>query len=901
MNYLNENGKLDLALIALADYSAFHGKFYETLDPQLAKLVLDDNSTYKVQDMEYIDVNGDWITQQKKDDTGELMWVKENGVDLEIPRFTPESKTLLEKRIRLLKNGNQLEIIYHQKKGMGRFYSDDDLSLTCLARNIRNTIYAYYGWVDYDFVASHPSVLASIAVKLRIKTPCIDAYVKDKKPFVKMLSDHHSVAGEPPLQKDHIKKLINASLYGGGLQGWATGGETEQFEAGIIKGNPKKNEMPMKVKNYENYEQGHCWWKKFKQEIKAITDKLITANKELKNKVAPLSLGLPDWRRDAKTMSYILGVFENDCLYHSYMYGLQNELVKTRRIALAYDGYTSPPCEHAYHDASFHINGVNDYIFEKTGFPMRMEIKPFEEWTVQQDLIDTRRAMVIPVVSVEGDANADDEHFVDNHDAAINIIMKGLKSRFIFTNDQLYFKEGNLWVNDRPMIMDLLMKHILESKIYLANKHNKPVPYCQNVGTCKSVREGLLAKLSVSTRDDTLYERFHSSTKNKLCFNDGVLDFVEKSFTLWDDIPPNTIFATVIINRNYADYFKKQNTKFIDAINSDIIGNLFGNKSKLALQFFSRAITGNVQDKNFASYCGNRDCGKGILYALFATAFGGYVAPFAIQNMTCERESKKSSDLAKENAWLIPLQYARLAIAQETDDNENDDISNKLKINNKVMKTVMSGGDTILARELWQSPIRFTIDATLAIFGNNELSITNSDSAQHHLKFNGIKQFVTQEAYNKHLKMGEHFASAYAVRDETLKDKVKTDDYANAMVHILYSEYVDKSICIHNAENEDGERVLTLREMLFDKFEFTGDDKDKVVKSFLFSVIKGDKKKIIAELDSLGCVGDRNCKVVVTSTDESGKETKKQELAFKGIVIKKIEVEQIDEPEEEEE
>lgn len=482
---------------------------------------------------------------------------------------------------------------------------------------------------------------------------------------------------------------------------------------------------------------------------------------------------------------------------------------------------------------------------------------------------------------------SEDEHFVDNDDGAINIIMEGLKSRFIFTNDQMYFKEGNLWVKDKPMIMDFLMKHILESKIYKSNKHNELVSYCQNVGTSKSVREGLLAKLSVSTRDDTLYSRFHSSTKNKLCFNDGVLDFVEKSFTLWDDIPPNTIFTTVIINRDYADYFKQQNTQFIDAINSDIIGNLFGNKSKLAKQFFSRAITGNIQDKNFASYCGNRDCGKGILYALFESAFCGYVAPFAIQNMTCERESKKSSDLAKENAWLIPLQYARLAIAQETDENENDDISNKLKINNKVMKTVMSGGDTILARELYQSPIRFTIDATLAIFGNNELSITNSDSAQHHLKFNGVKQFVTQEAYNKHLKMGDQFASAYAVRDETLKDKVKTDDYANAMVHILYSEYVDKSICIHNAENEDGERVLTLREMLFDKFEFTGNDKDRISKLCVYSVVKGDKKKIIAELESLGCVGDsKSCKVVVNYKDESGNVKGKQEQAFKGIIFK---------------
>ena len=394
MNFLNETGKLELDLIDAFDYSAFHGKFHEEIDPHLAKLILDDNSTYKVPDMEYVDVDGDWITQQKKRD-GELLWVKENDVEIEIPRFTPESKTLLKKRIKKLKNGNQLEIIYHQKKGMGRFYSNDDLSLTCLARNIRNTIYAYYGWVDYDFVASHPSVLAAIAVKLRIKTPCIDAYVKDKKPIVKMLSDHHSVEGHPPLQKDHIKKLINASLYGGGLQGWATGGETEDYAGGIVKGNAKKNEMPMMVRNYRMYDEGHSWWRKFKKEIKAITTKLINANLVLKDKVAPLSLGLADWRRNSKTMSYILGVFENDCLYYAYKYGLENEIVRPRRLALAYDGFTTPPCEHAFHDAEFHIQGVNDYIFEKTGFPMRMEIKPFEDWTVQQDLIDARRATVI--------------------------------------------------------------------------------------------------------------------------------------------------------------------------------------------------------------------------------------------------------------------------------------------------------------------------------------------------------------------------------------------------------------------------------------------------------------------------------------------------------------------------
>jgi hypothetical protein len=140
-----------------------------------------------------------------------------------------------------------------------------------------------------------------------------------------------------------------------------------------------------------------------------------------------------------------------------------------------------------------------------------------------------------------------------------------------------------------------------------------------------------------------------------------------------------------MIERKFAQYFKTQNKLLIDDIKTKIINNLFGSQEKLALQFFSRAISGNFEDKNFASYCGNRDCGKGILYTLFDSAFGGYLAPFSLENMTCERESNKSSDLAKENAWLIPLQCARIAIAQETDENENGTISKKLKFTRQLI------------------------------------------------------------------------------------------------------------------------------------------------------------------------------------------------------------------------
>lgn len=417
MDYLSQDGRIDLAVVDARDYSLFHGKFQEDIDPHLAQLILDDNSTFKIPDNEYVEIDGNWEIRQKKDENDEPLWVKgKNGdgsdapFDLEIPRFTPESKTLLKKRMRLIKNGDKLEILYHQKKGIGRFYSNDDMGLTCLARNIRNTFYHYYSWVDYDFVASHPTILTCIGIKMRIPTPHLDAWVKDKKPIIKMLSEHHSVEGHPPLQKDHIKKLINSCLYGGGLECWAKGDRDTNGirKGGILDGKPAKNEMPMMCKNWERWDMGHTWYKGLKKEVNALKEKLVKANPELRERVKKTDS--PAWKADNSAFSYILGIFENECLYQAYQYGLDNEIVVPRRLALAYDGFTTLPPP-PYTDVDFHIQGVNDYIFEKTGFKMRIEVKPYEDWTIQLDLINARREMIVanvvnPLEAIQAEANA---------------------------------------------------------------------------------------------------------------------------------------------------------------------------------------------------------------------------------------------------------------------------------------------------------------------------------------------------------------------------------------------------------------------------------------------------------------------------------------------------------------
>ena len=75
MDYLSQDGRIDLAVVDARDYSGFHGKFIEDLDPHLASLIMDDNTTFKIPVLEYVEEDGNWKTRQKKDESGELLWM----------------------------------------------------------------------------------------------------------------------------------------------------------------------------------------------------------------------------------------------------------------------------------------------------------------------------------------------------------------------------------------------------------------------------------------------------------------------------------------------------------------------------------------------------------------------------------------------------------------------------------------------------------------------------------------------------------------------------------------------------------------------------------------------------------------------------------------------------------
>jgi hypothetical protein len=478
--------------------------------------------------------------------------------------------------------------------------------------------------------------------------------------------------------------------------------------------------------------------------------------------------------------------------------------------------------------------------------------------------------------------------FVSDDKEAVDVIYEQIKDRFVYSNGSMFFKnEQHKWVHNKEDINDYLKNHIFNQKIYLTNKDYDLVPYCGKMNHTRNIQDGLVTKLKINKKDDSFYAKFHMSTKNKICFKDGVLDFKKRSFVLWEDLTEE-VYTTVIIDRCYAEHFNNVDQESINKV-MDIFHKMFGADTEKVLQFYARAISGNFEDKNFMSFSGNRNCGKGLLFDLFKFAFCEYICGFDLENLMVGRESKKSSDNAKENAWLSCFEFARCAIAQETDDNVNGNIHGSKKLSNKKLKSIMSGGDEIYVRGMYENQRTITIDTTLSFFGNNELSISGDDSDQHHLKLSGITQFITQEKYDEYLaKYGADYVKPYGIRDENLKNEVKTNQsLVNALVHVLFINWRNIPITILSNGDDDEDRIMTVREAIFTHYEITGNPKHKVSKDQLFEKLDMDRKKILAELKELGCVGSKDCKMSVACGDKK----QKQVQAFQCIKLKVVDPE----------
>lgn len=348
----------------------------------------------------YVEWNGDWKYSIDREIIRLILECEELD-EYGNPKITEIMKTNFKNNIvDKLRNG-VLHIEWSARYGgLGRRYSAKDPAdinpfssagnLGVHSKYIKNTIFHYQGWVDYDMVKGHPTLLLNMArhTKLTGGLPFVERFVNEfDNGLADELIQHYSVEGEQPLTKEEIKDLHNRTIYGGGHSKWV-----EKIE----KGDTKKGKLP-KACNHSP----HPKYNEFHTDIQRVINLVYESNPALVEKVCGTG-ELELYRKKNRTMSYFCGILENECLKHAYKYGIENGLFKPRSIDLCFDGFTAPPPP-PYTDMDFHINGMNDYILEKTGFSIRMKVKGFEK--VIQSIIDARRAIVeataVPTIELQ--------------------------------------------------------------------------------------------------------------------------------------------------------------------------------------------------------------------------------------------------------------------------------------------------------------------------------------------------------------------------------------------------------------------------------------------------------------------------------------------------------------------
>jgi hypothetical protein len=425
---------------------------------------------------------------------------------------------------------------------------------------------------------------------------------------------------------------------------------------------------------------------------------------------------------------------------------------------------------------------------------------------------------------------------------ARDILFEELKPNFKSYESRLVFKEGNIWIENPQKIDDYVLNYILKSNINTRDSNGNIKPYCQNITKAEQIKKALLIKIRCDNQDDNLITKFHQSCKDAICFVDGVLYVADFKFIKWVDVKEyhkktgksyDNIYSCRKIYRPYGDYFAKPDWKIIDEIKT-FFDNSYGDKCKLALQFLARALTGNNQDKSWATYLANRNSGKGCEYELLKQAFGDYVGSFSVSNILYNRKGSQFDNTtdAKKMYWCLEHEFTRLAISQEVPDSKSQQL-----IKSVIFKKLTGGGDDITAKCNYDRvDTTIKMDTTFYIKGNNSVQPDEPDCNKTRLEFSSYISYVSKNEMDLKIEKVEkglvnpEALKKFKLKDDTLKVKFGTTEYKNAMVYLLLEYYTDTPVQICNTETVE-EEGFNIDEDINENIEFTNNKEDMVLKT----------------------------------------------------------------------
>ena len=641
---------------------------------------------------------------------------------------------------------DEVEYSFSSRQKDGRKFSKTP-SLQGISRVIRHSISAEY-YDDVDIQNAHPTFLVNLCQKNNIPCDNIDYYVKNTDKCRKELMNIYSIT------KDEAKRVLLITLN---------------------KHDPNKK---MELENPP------AWFSAFYHQCHDARISLLALNPQLKRK-KEIKEGADIWNQEGSTCNHLFCVKENEILTTMLEY------CQSKRFtvgALCFDGLMVE--KNAGRDNNKFLNELEAEIERINKIKVVLTIKPMVE------------GINLDAYNIDNDKIK--KKYVFNDDEARQYFLEQFQPTLKKCNGIFYSKNDfNKWICAKNSTSEKIMKSDLMDKILNNNVLYTTVlktdfPYCKNV----SKANPLITAIMAGVQEDPLFsDKLIDSTKKKLCFLNGVYDFVNKTLTPWSE--NQNVFSPIVIQDNLTLI---RNEDMIKRVN-DVLKSIFGEDTDSFLKIQARGLAGHIEDKRWGLLGGERNSGKGVYVNSMEQCFPGYIT---IVNSGCimAGHSSINTDEAKKLSWAMDLCGPRLAFSQElaVDDNGKD-FGKPVVIDGTVMKKLASGGDTMIGRKNFVDETPFVNTCLFTALNNDVPEISPKDASETLDMFKCPNKFVAQEYIdeNPHIDF-------LKVSDLDLKNEIKTQPFIDALrlrifdyyetTRTIVSESVKKNKAIYQGDDE---------------------------------------------------------------------------------------------------
>jgi phage/plasmid-associated DNA primase len=416
----------------------------------------------------------------------------------------------------------------------------------------------------------------------------------------------------------------------------------------------------------------------------------------------------------------------------------------------------------------------------------------------------------------------------------------------VFDNGILYVYHQGIW-SENEELLNTCISDLKEKLVFKQMGGISGIKTYDYSGSVKN-RENLKKMLpSVLEKKENFLESGRTKSTGKLLFKNGIYDFKTSTLT---DFDRSIVFSSMIP----FDWNPEVQEEDIEFVTQVFFKDAFKNEEVPALlkHFLMRGMIGDYQMKKFLTCIGPTNCSKGMLQEFMKYIFSGNVGNFNCNSLIARKNTEGTRDLG----WFMGLVNTRICFGSEIKSDKDS------KIDSEMIKQIVSGGETTTGRRLFKDEQNF-ISRTMPILLVNEMSTFSSMN-------DAIKNRLIPIEYD--YSFVEFPTKAYQKQsDPQLKNKLKDEKYANAMIHILNREYQKwmtneyKELPLPESAldfKDDIIPIVDIEEELEDVFEITKNFDDFVeIKEIERELInKGSKiyKNVIStQLQRIGCKANK--------------------------------------------